>query len=48
MNQTASIAASLPPEQRKKLAIKVLAQNETITHLAAKEKVSRKFLYQHS
>ncbi len=46
MNQTASIAASLPPEQRKKLAIKVLAQNEPITHLAAREKVSRKFLYQ--
>ncbi len=45
MNQTASIAASLPPEPRKKLAIKLLAQNEPI-HRAAREKVSRKFLYQ--
>jgi len=46
MNQTVSIAATLPDVQRKKLAIKVLAKNECITHLAAKEKVSRQFLYQ--
>ena len=46
MNRTASIAASLAPEHRKNLAIKVLAKNEPITHLAAREKVSRKFLYQ--
>ena len=46
MNQTASIAASLPPEHRKNLAIKVLTNNEPIIHLAAREKVSRKFLYQ--
>ncbi len=45
MNQTVSIAATLPPEQRKNLAIKVLAKNESITHLAVKEKVSRQFLY---
>ncbi|MDJ0715607.1 MAG: hypothetical protein QNJ54_15485 [Prochloraceae cyanobacterium] len=45
MNQNVSIAATLPPEQRKNLAIKVLAKNECITHLAAKEKVSRQFLY---
>ena len=45
MNQAASVAASLAPEHRKKLAIKVLAKNESITHLAAKEKVSRQFLY---
>ena len=45
MNQAVSIAATLPPEHRKKLAIKVLAKNESITHLAAKEKVSRQFLY---
>ncbi len=46
MNQTASIAASLPPEHRKNLALIVLAKNEPITDLAAREKVSRKFLYQ--
>ncbi len=46
MNRTASIAASLAPEQRKNLAIKVLTNNEPIIHLAAREKVSRKFLYQ--
>ena len=46
MNRTASIAASLAPEHRKNLAIKVLAKNEPITHLAAREKVSRQFLYQ--
>ncbi len=45
MNQTVSMAATLPPEHRKNLAIKVLAKNESITHLAAKEKVSRQFLY---
>ncbi len=46
MNQAASVAASLAPEHRKKLAIKVLAKNESITNLALKEQVSRKFLYQ--
>ncbi len=45
MNQTFSIASTLPPEKRKNLAIKVLAKNESITDLAAKEKVSRQFLY---
>ena len=46
MSQTPAIAASLAPEQRKNLAIRVLAQGESITHLALKEQVSRKFLYQ--
>ncbi len=46
MNQTASIAASLAPEHRKNLAIQVLAKNEPLAHLAVREKVSRKFLYQ--
>ncbi len=45
MNQTASIAASLPPEHRKNLALIVLAKNEPLTNLAAREKVSRRFLY---
>ncbi len=46
MSQPTSVAASLAPVQRKNLAIKVLAKNEPLTHLAAREKVSRKFLYQ--
>ena len=46
MSQPTSVAASLAPAQRKNLAIKVLAKNEPLTHLAAREKVSRKFLYQ--
>ncbi len=45
MNQTISVAATLSPEHRKNLAIKVLTKNESITHLAAKKKVSRQFLY---
>ena len=45
MNQSVSIAATLTDVHRKNLAIKVLAKNESITHLAAKEKVSRQFLY---
>ncbi len=40
MNQAASVAASLAPEHRKKLAIKVLAKNESITNLALKEQVT--------
>ena len=46
MNQKPAIATSLSPKQRKNLAIKVLAKGESITHLALKEQVSRKFLYQ--
>ena len=46
MSQPTSVAASLAPAQRKNLAIKVLAKNEPLTHLAAREKVSRKFLDQ--
>ncbi len=46
MSKPTSIAASLAPEHRKNLAIKVLTKNEPLTDLAAREKVSRKFLYQ--
>ncbi|MDJ0728290.1 MAG: hypothetical protein QNJ38_24620, partial [Prochloraceae cyanobacterium] len=46
MSQKPSIAALLDPEQRKKLAIKVLTKNRSITNLAKVEQVSRKFLYQ--
>ena len=44
--QKPAIAALLAPEQRKKLAIKVLTKNQSITNLAREEQVSRKFLYQ--
>ncbi len=46
MSQKPSIAALLDPEQRKKLAIKVLTKSQSITNLAREEQVSRKFLYQ--
>ena len=46
MSQKPSIAALLHPEQRKKLAIKILTKNQSVTDLAKEEQVSRKFLYQ--
>jgi len=41
-----SVAASLPPAARKTLAIEVLSKTKPISHLAAQQQVSRKFLYQ--
>ncbi len=41
-----SVATSLPPAARKTLAIKVLSKTQSISHLAAQQQVSRKFLYQ--
>ena len=41
-----SVAASLPPAARKTLAIEVLSKTQPISHLAAEQQVSRKFLYQ--
>ncbi len=46
MSQKPAIATLLDPEQRKKLAIKVLTKNQSISNLARVEQVSRKFLYQ--
>ena len=46
MSQPTSVAASLPPTQRKNLAINVLARTEPISRLAARHQVSRKFVYQ--
>ncbi len=43
-----SVAKKLSPDRRKSLAINVLARSEPVSHLAAKHKVSRKFLYQQS
>lgn len=46
MNQSPSVAASLPPTARKSLAIEVLTKTKPISHLAIQHQVSRKFLYQ--
>lgn len=44
-NKTCCPATNLQAEQRKALAIDVLAQTQPISHLATKHSVSRKFLY---
>ena len=46
MNQSCSVASGLHPLQRQEIAVKVLAKQEPISHLAKQEQVSRKFLYQ--
>jgi len=46
MSYPMSVAASLPPAARKTLAIEVLSKTQPISHLAAEQQVSRKFLYQ--
>ena len=45
MNRFASAAAKLPESERKKLAVQALAGSETISDLAARLGVSRKFVY---
>lgn len=46
MSQSPSVAATLPATTRKQLAIEVLSKAEPVSHLATREQVSRKFLYQ--
>jgi hypothetical protein len=46
MSQKPSIAANLKPEQRKKLFIEMQSSEQSVTALANREGVSRKFLYQ--
>ena len=46
MNPSNCVASSLHPLQRQELAVKVLSKKSKISHLAHKEGVSRKFLYQ--
>ncbi|MGB8691520.1 MAG: hypothetical protein WCD53_29945 [Microcoleus sp.] len=48
MSPSQSVAASLPPDTRQKLAIVMLAKTKPVSHLAAEHQVSRKFLYQQS
>lgn len=45
MSPSLSVAASLPPDIRQKLAIEVLAKTKPISHLATEHQVSRKFVY---
>jgi hypothetical protein len=46
MHQAIGAAARLPERERKDLAIHAPAGTETVTHLAARHGVSRKFVYQ--
>ena len=46
MDQCAGAAARLPGSDRKDLAIQALARSETVSGLAARHGVSRKFVYQ--
>ena len=46
MGQNSSVAANLKPEQRKKLFIEMQSSVQTVTAIANREGVSRKFLYQ--
>lgn len=45
MSSSLSVAASLPPDIRQKLAIEVLSKSKPISHLATENQVSRKFLH---
>ena len=46
MDRCAGAAARLPESDRKDLAIQALAHSETISDIAARHGVSRKFVYQ--
>ena len=46
MNPFSSVASRLQSAQRQELAVQVLSKQEPISHLAAQEGVSPKFLYQ--
>ena len=46
MSQNSSVAANLKPEQRKQLFIEMQSSPQTLTAIAKKKGVSRKFLYQ--
>jgi hypothetical protein len=46
MDQCVGAAAKLPESERKDLAILALARSETVSELAGRHEVSRKFIYQ--
>ncbi len=46
MNRCGSVAARLPKSERLDLAVRALANSESITDLAGEHGVSRKFVYE--
>ena len=46
MTRCVGVASRLPESDRKELAIQALAGSETVSNLAARHGVSRKFVYQ--
>lgn len=48
MSPSQSVAASLPPDARQKMAIEMLTKSKPVSYLAAEHQVSRKFLYEQS
>ncbi len=46
MDRRAGAAARLPESDRKSLAVQALGRSETVSDLAARHGVSRKFVYQ--
>jgi hypothetical protein len=46
MDRCVGAAARLPGSDRKDMAIQALARSETVSDLAARQEVSRKFIYQ--
>ncbi len=46
MTDNSSIAANLKPEQRKELFLEIQSSHQTLTAIANREGVSRKFLHQ--
>ncbi len=46
MNSAVFVASSLSSSHRQQLAVKVISKQEPVSHIARKEKVSRKFIYQ--
>ncbi len=46
MTHKSSVAANLKPEQRKKLFLEMQSSDQTISAIANREGVSRKFLHQ--
>ncbi len=46
MDRGVGAAARLPESDRKDLAVQALARSETVSNLAARQGVSRKFVYQ--
>ena len=48
MSSDSSVAATLRPETRQRIALEALAKSKPISHLATDYEVSRKFVYEQS